>query len=442
MRKAWLLLVILLVAGCFRADDQADDQGPQGSPPSSSPPLPTGDSGQPPGGDDGEDVPQIDLPPVLDPPPDQAPDVRPSWNVSACTFGASRVIGAPPDLLVMTANRGGLPVQRLSFSEGEYRVVATAPPADVQPAQSTRTSLATLGNDAYVITVSPTTWAAHVSRLGPNLSLLGAAPMDRVVALDAKKGVLYASNDSLVAFAPDLRVLGRIELPLKDAGEGKTAHDVIVHNGTAFLLDDTIRPLYVLRVDVRDPAAMEVVDRQGVWGGHLPSHWLDLDARRWMVLHEWSRWGGVTSDLRVFPLAEGAEQARVQLSLTNWNGTTHAVETTEGFAILAHLETTPQWVVARNGTTLRFGSLDVDLDARILSFCQYPLELPPPGAEEEAERFRATVTRAGHHLVGAWGRTLFAVDLAASPPVLVSVQRLDAPIMALEAYNTEGALLR
>lgn len=374
-----------------------------------------------------------------------APEVVPppyategAWRVSECGLAQARAGVASPDLLVVTARAvdGSQRVQRLAFEGGGYRVAAEAKAAPAEAAgPAGRVAVATSGDDAFAY-VSDDAGGRGILRLDASLSPRERHAMENVGALHAHGGVLFASGDRLVALdADDLRLLGEVELPLKESYAGKVAHDVLVHEGVAFLLDDVVVPLYVLRVDVRDADGMRVLDRQEVMGGHLPGHWLEPARGRWMILESWGGMGGGYTALHVLPMDGGPPRGEaLTLSRSSFTpGQDPQNATREGWSIRAALETTPQWAIVVRGEQARFGSLQVNDQANRVTFCERPIDLPP--AARDRPYPEAGLVRSGGFVAGFWGDALFVVDTEVSPPALVVAQKLPRPLVAMEAYG-------
>lgn len=382
--------------------------------------------------------PDVEPTPEVVPPPHT---VEGAWRVSACDLGTARAgAPSPPDLLAVTepAAGGSRRVHRLTFADGEYRVAheARVTPADAAGPQG-RVAVATRGDDAYLYA-----WSAeaghHVVRLDATLAPRERFAMENVGALHARGDVLYAASDRLVTLdADDLRRLGEVALPLKDSYAGKVAHDVLVHGGVAFLLDDVVVPLYVLRVDVSDPEKPRALDRQQIEGGHLPGHWLEPARGRWMILQTWGGMGGGHTSLHVLPMGGGPQQGEaLTLSRSSWEPGSGKEPTVEGWSIQATLETTPPWAIVARGAEARFGSLQVNDQANRVTFCERPLVLPPRDVDGPFPG--SGLVRSGAHVAGLWGSTLFVVDVEASPPALVVAQKLPERLAALRAYGAGG----
>lgn len=94
--------------------------------------------------------------------------------------------------------------------------------------------------------------------------------------------VLLAAEESLIALDGQMARIGQVEL-----GVGKDAHDIIVHGGKAFLIDDKYMPVYLIKLDISNPQEMRIDEKIGFGGvyGHLALQWLDPKRDRWIVLY-------------------------------------------------------------------------------------------------------------------------------------------------------------
>ena len=370
--------------------------------------------------------PTTPTPAVVTPPTHDWPSLKETdgaWRVARCAWGEGTT-AAPPDLLVAVDGPGGdVWLRRLSWQEGQYAVAREGEVFLAKP-EPFVAPYAVEGVGGEVFAYGGTRGdggGPALLRLDTDLRVAARREVGAFASMAAHEGVLYVAGHSLRTFDRDLNLLDEVELPLKESWAGKMAHDLIVHDGTAYLIDDVVMPLYVLRVDVRDPRDLRVIDRQEIHGGHLPGHWIDARNARWFVLQQWGGRGGGHESLHPFPLGPGEaeEPWRLHAFQSGWIDGGNATD--EGFGIRALLDREPQWVIAASMEGARFGRLEPDLDAKALDFCQHPLDLPIEGEAPPS----ASLDRGAGFVAGAYGRTLFLVDEAADPPVRVVAQRVD-----------------
>lgn len=116
-------------------------------------------------------------------------------------------------------------------------------------------------------------------------------------------GVMYVSaNGKFYVLNSDLHVLGEVDLNIGGSST-KNAHDILVTDDHAFLLDNFLEPVYIFTVDVRDPAQPRVMNRHGGFGlrTHLEEQWLDSRGN-WTIVATETEYGGSSSEDRVMIL--------------------------------------------------------------------------------------------------------------------------------------------
>lgn len=199
-----------------------------------------------------------------------------------------------PDLLVLAEGQtdGANAVEANTMArlvhdpdEGAYRAVAT------HDHGATFTDAAPVG-DGYV--------AVDRSRAGTSLLVLDDEMDERAqyrsnprtaVAADGEY-VYAASEDGFRVLDADLDEVSWVPLP--EEFSGKHMEDVVLHDGSAYLVDDVWYPVYLFRVDVGDPADptyVEVVETGGTHAG-LDQQAIHPSGDRWHCLVTTSgRWG-------------------------------------------------------------------------------------------------------------------------------------------------------
>lgn len=107
--------------------------------------------------------------------------------------------------------------------------------------------------------------------------------------------VIYCcSNSSLYSISPDLEILDSIYLNTSDWIGGKDAHDIIIHDGSAYLLDNELYPIYVFKINISNPNEI-IMDLGFEITGinqHLRSQWIDPENNRWFILQHECHQGG------------------------------------------------------------------------------------------------------------------------------------------------------
>jgi hypothetical protein len=370
--------------------------------------------------------------------PDEAPPANSNgsfaegqWRVSSCPLALAEA--ERPDLFIAfpprdaledgdTASEGRL--ARLSFEGGSYRESASvsftlstggmpAPPHAL---------LASSGEDLYAL--GEAEGARVLVRFGPDLRPLAQVDASGFASLAVHGDIVLLAGSTLRAYDRSLELLDEVELPLKDGPHGKLAHDLLVHHGVAYLLDDIVMPLYVLRVDVSDPRDLRALGRDDLGGGHLPGHWIDEENARWMVLETWGGRGTSHQNIHVLPLEGGGIEKTLRAQVTSASPMDGSNRTEEGHFVLANVHTGPTWAFVTSNDATRFGRLQVDLDADAISFCEAPLGV-------ELGAWPRSLTRSNGIVAGFTGRALVLVSDSGAAPALLHAGLLDEAPMAL-----------
>ena len=111
---------------------------------------------------------------------------------------------------------------------------------------------------------------------------------------DRDKLFVLAGN-YLIILDKSLSPISSLPLEVRK-GYVKGAHNIIVYKNTAYLLDNEVRPIYVVKIDVRDPkkpkiiASVEVEDKTP--NLELWNQWLDIEKGKWMIYGNYGYRGG------------------------------------------------------------------------------------------------------------------------------------------------------
>lgn len=351
--------------------------------------------------------------------PTDPPPAGSAWRASACALAQADAASAPDLLVVRVLEDGVARLERFGMVDGEYRRAAVSDVVLAPPDwPAAGFGVAALGDAVFVHGTRPGDASPGIVRLdGETLQSGSRVDVQRFGSMTAEAGVLWVATDEFLAYDEDLQRLGRVDLPIKTAGAGKVVHDVLVHDGVAFLLDDVVMPLFIFRVDVTDPGSMSVIGRGDLSGGHLPGHWLDVEESRWIVLLTWGGRGGGYLDAMSYPF-DGGEPERLRLHESSWNSTDPSDRSESGYSILAHSGRSPVWAFVSNATGVAFGRVDVDASDERATFCEarvpFPLDVgerrPPSGVHAAAGR-----------VVAHWGdRIVVLQDDSRSPALLAS----------------------
>lgn len=248
---------------------------------------------------------------------------------------------APPTVFVLTGNA----LVRLDWDESAYALRAKgAFDKAIKPKFARNTYVCAAGEYVFVMD------GARVVKFDRDCRASGEKTFDDLSAIGTDGSTLFACADgSLVALDQDLNERSRAYLSLGGAYVGgkarpKNAHDVVVYQGTAHLLDNIMAPLYVVKVDVSDPSKLHVVktyEFQEV-NAHLPTQWVDPASDKWLVLFTTGHKGGSGEAVLTFNL-DGSEINELSDETIWWFN--RMKKESKGFRVLGVTQTPPLWAV-------------------------------------------------------------------------------------------------
>lgn len=121
---------------------------------------------------------------------------------------------------------------------------------------------------------------------------------------------------------------------------GKNAHDILVHQGTAYVLDNIVSPILLFQAKVNRAQKLELtrtLELQGI-SIHLEQQWLNPQLNHWVVLESGS--GGLAGlswqYANIFPM-----------SLTETSDTEN-IPTLDGVQVLARTANAPFWTILQD----------------------------------------------------------------------------------------------
>lgn len=169
------------------------------------------------------------------------------------------------------------------------------------------------------------------------------APLDIGVSGD----IIYCcSNSSLYSISPGLSIMDGIYLKTTDWVGGKDAHDILIHNGSAYLLDNVITPIYVFKIDITDPwhMEMELGFEIVTINQHLRAQWLEPSTGRWFIIQHLNYMGGTTQNIICYSATNGSLLWDQEIYHWSWSNS----EYDHGFAIEAITPDDPGWAIVSN----------------------------------------------------------------------------------------------
>ncbi|HHH76552.1 MAG TPA: hypothetical protein ENL03_05970 [Phycisphaerae bacterium] len=177
-------------------------------------------------------------------------------------------------------------------------------------------------------------------------------------------GLYVSYGGDFICYDVDLKEVARIELEVS-AGKKKNAHDILVHNGTAFLLDNVMYPIYVFTVDVSKLAEAKIVHRTELQGinHHLVSQWLSDKSSCWYILSSSSHRGGRNQEVN-YARFDGKKLKFIEAESPSWFWSRRGGET-KGTSVLAVTKSVPAWAVLKEKNNQFLAKCDPDKEGNV-----------------------------------------------------------------------------
>ncbi len=234
----------------------------------------------------------------------------------------------------------------------------------------------------------------EILRLDNELKLLNKKRIDagEVASIAFGKGHVLASVDGyFTLFDSQLRRVARVPLVfMEDGKKYKDAHHMVVYRDAAYLLDNVVSPVYVLKMglrDIRRPRVRESIKVYPVGPNsipHLTGQWLEPEQDRWVLISESvhilaDNSGRPSQHLAYLPLLNPVEleegESTLDGDLDNTSDLCHSASRfrqfsqnppVKGFRILANLSLAPVWVVAEEGGQYFLGRVRIARNPDVL----------------------------------------------------------------------------
>lgn len=196
--------------------------------------------------------------------------------------------------------------------------------------------------------------------LDENLIPLARKAFTNVLTSASEGEVAYVCADQhFITLDHELNELSRVFLDCDDAK--KDAHDILLHDGTAYLLDNVYEPIYLFRVDTQLQDALRVKRRieHGGVNAHLEFQWINPDLGRWYVIQEYSVMDGWGQDLLVFNVNRGEREIFTRNLYFSPRSQSDKSLVRGGPEIMAITSLAPTWAVVRtDGSPLCLALVD------------------------------------------------------------------------------------
>lgn len=158
--------------------------------------------------------------------------------------------------------------------------------------------------DKYIFVISNN----EVARLGVNFDKPVSKRFGKIDAIVAAgKYVFISADNSFISLDENLNELNRINIE-------KNAHDIVFYNNDAYLLDNIMQPLYILKVDVKNPSKLQIVKREDFSGvnAHLDYQWLNPELNQWVVIQSYAHMGGSGQVARIYSTNNAKKEFQTQ----------------------------------------------------------------------------------------------------------------------------------
>ncbi|NEP86334.1 MAG: hypothetical protein F6K18_05585 [Okeania sp. SIO2C2] len=154
---------------------------------------------------------------------------------------------------------------------------------------------------------------SKVIKLSPSLEKLKVYECADVAAMATDGNHIFVcTGGKLVALSQDLETLDEVDLELEGWGwrKKKNAHDILIHQSIAYLLDNVVEPTYILRVDISNPSNLQIISTFDITGinHHLRKQWINPDLNQWCILPYYGTQGGSGENIIILPLDLGGHK--------------------------------------------------------------------------------------------------------------------------------------
>jgi len=148
---------------------------------------------------------------------------------------------------------------------------------------------------------------SKVIKLSPSLEQLNVYECADVAAMATDgKHIFVSTEGKLVALNQDLETLDEVDLKLNSWGwrGKKNAHDILIHQSIAYLLDNVVEPTYILRVDISNPSNLQIMSTFEITGvnHHLTRQWINGDLNQWFIVQYYATQADSGENIIILPL--------------------------------------------------------------------------------------------------------------------------------------------
>ncbi len=183
-------------------------------------------------------------------------------------------------------------------------------------------------------------------KLNLSLELKKVVKFKKIESIAANnKNVFISAEESFISLDNDLNILGKVLLKCHD--RPKNAHDILLYQKTAYLLDNVVYPIFVFKVSILDPNFPTIAGKVEFMGlnPHLDMQWLNPSKRQWNIVESYTVLGGDGQLVHSFPMINGQKE-NFQQNLYDRLRTEK--KETKGFKLFATTKLPPIWALVRN----------------------------------------------------------------------------------------------
>jgi len=179
------------------------------------------------------------------------------------------------------------------------------------------------------------------------------------------KNIFLSADNSFMVLNTNLATLSKVGL------FNKNAHDIIIYENTAYLLDNIVFPIFVFRIDIQNTEEIKIKERNKikVVNGHLDAHCLKPELNQWLILSSYGVRSGSGQIIYIFPMLNGdcrAEQTIYhQGRHQRRNNDGNSQENEEGIQIKAMTSLSPVWAIILDD---KYYLAEVKSDETMVSF--------------------------------------------------------------------------
>jgi len=219
--------------------------------------------------------------------------------------------------------------------------------------------------------------------------------------------LFISADNSFIALDENLKELSRVNL-FEAFKREKNAHDIIIYNGTAYLLDNCIIPMYILRMDIRNPGNIELKEKIIIEdiNPHLVCQWLNPELDRWAIVQAYSHRGGNGQNVRIFSMKEGKEECSKQRIFESLN---FRKSKKEGTRIKAVTALPPTWALVQSVED-KYQLAGINSKNGKISFSKF-LDLNELNMHKTSSSARFIIKRAGNYLLISHGMMLIVINI-------------------------------